>query len=60
MIKCEASILSLFRNELNKLNNTVAHMHDSTYHMTLKLFCNVKIKNLSYIIDVVIGLISLR
>ena len=32
------SILSLFRNEFNKFNNTGAPMLDSIYHMTLKLF----------------------
>ena len=32
------SILSLFRNELNKFNNTEARMLDSIYHMTLTLF----------------------
>ena len=32
------SILSLFRNEFNKYNNTGAPMLDSIYHMTLKLF----------------------
>ena len=31
-----SSILSLFRNELNKLNNTRARMLDSIYHMTLR------------------------
>ena len=30
------SILSLFRNEFNKFNNTGARMLDSIYHMTLK------------------------
>ena len=30
------SILSLFRNELNKFNNTRARMIDSIYHMTLR------------------------
>ena len=34
------SILLLFRNELNKFNNTGARMLDSIYHMTLKLFKN--------------------
>ena len=29
------SIVSLFRNELNKFNNTRARMLDSIYHMTL-------------------------
>ena len=28
------SILSLFRNEFNKFNNTTARMLDSIYHMT--------------------------
>ena len=32
------SILSLFRNEFNKFNNTGAQILDSIYHMTLKLF----------------------
>ena len=32
------SILSLFRNEFDKFNNTGAQMLDSFYHMTLKLF----------------------
>ena len=31
------SILSLFRNEFNKFNNTKARMLDSIYHMTLRL-----------------------
>ena len=31
------SILSLFRNEFNKFNNTRARMLDSFYHMTNKL-----------------------
>ena len=30
-------ILSLFRNKLNKFNNTRAQMLDSIYHMTLRL-----------------------
>ena len=30
-------ILSLFRNKLNKFNNTGAQMLDSIYHMTLRL-----------------------
>ena len=30
------SILSLFRKEFNKFNNTVAGMLDSIYHMTFK------------------------
>ena len=31
------SILSLFRNEFNKFNNTRARMLDSIYYMTLRL-----------------------
>ena len=31
------SILSLFRNEFNKFNNTGTRMLDSIYHMTLGL-----------------------
>ena len=30
------SILSLFRKEFNKFNNTRARMFDSIYHMTLR------------------------
>ena len=36
------SILSLFRNEFNKFNNT--GMLDSFYHMTLKLLLNRVLK----------------
>ena len=38
------SILSLFRNEFNKFNNTRARMLDSIYHMTntLNLISGVK------------------
>ena len=32
------SILSLFRNKLNKFNNAGARILYSIYHMTLKLF----------------------
>ena len=35
-----SSILSLFRNEFDKFNNTGARMVDSFYHMTLKLLLN--------------------
>ena len=35
------SILSLFRNEFDKLNNTRARMLDSIYHMILRLFRNL-------------------
>ena len=34
------SILLLFRNEFNVLNNTGARMLDSIYHMTLRLIKN--------------------
>ena len=34
------SILSLFRNEFNKFNNTRARMLDSIYHMTNALKCD--------------------
>ena len=34
------SILVLFHNEFNKLNNTGARMLDSIYHMTLKFIKN--------------------
>ena len=40
-----SSILSLFRNEFNKFNNTRARMLDSIYHMTNNLkshFCPKK------------------
>ena len=33
------SILSLFRNEFNKFNNTRARMLDSIYHMIKSHFC---------------------
>ena len=36
-----SSILSLFRNEFNKFNNTGARMLDSIYHMTLRLLLNL-------------------
>ena len=32
-----SSILSLFRKEFNKSNDTLAQMLDSIYHMTLRL-----------------------
>ena len=31
------NVLSLFRNDFNKFNNTGARMLDSIYHMTLRL-----------------------
>ena len=44
------SILSLFRNEFNKFNNTRERMLDSIYHMTLRLLCNLisAVKTLSF------------
>ena len=35
------SVLSLFRNELNKFNKTRARMLDSIYHMTLRILLNI-------------------
>ena len=35
------SILSLFRNEFNKFNNTRARTLESFYHMTLRLLLNI-------------------
>ena len=35
------SILSLFRKEFNKVNNTKTRMLDSIYHMTLRLLRNL-------------------
>ena len=34
-MRCLLSILSLFRNEFNKFNNTRVGMLDYIYHMTL-------------------------
>ena len=36
------SILSLFRNEFNKFNNTRARMLASIYHMSFVNVCDVK------------------
>ena len=55
------SILSLFRNEFNKFNNTRARMLDSIYHMTntLKLISGVKTsKFCHYVGNVVMGVIT--
>ena len=46
------SILSLFCNQYNKLNNT-ARMLDSIYHMTLKPFLRENDKILPYICDLI-------
>ena len=40
------SILSLFRNEFNKFNNTRARMLDSIYHMTLRSLLTAKRYNI--------------
>ena len=34
----EPNILSLFRNKINKFNNSGARMLDSIYHMTFNYF----------------------
>ena len=36
-----SSILSLFRNEFNKFNNTRVRVLDSIYHVTLRLPSNL-------------------
>ena len=45
------SILSLFRNEFNKFNNTRARMLDSIYHMTFRLRCRKSVIILSLCIQ---------
>ena len=55
------SILSLFRNEFNKFNNTRARMLDSIYHMTNTLKSHFWSKNvilLSYDRNVVMDVIT--
>ena len=56
------SILSLFRNEFNKFNNTRARMLDSIYHMTNTLkshFWRKSVKILSLcILNVVMDVIT--
>ena len=44
------SILSLFRNEFNKFNNTRARMLDSIYHITNTLKSHFWRKNVTVII----------
>ena len=41
------SILSLFRNEFEKFNNTRARILDSIYHMALSHFCRKNVIILS-------------
>ena len=49
------TILSLFRNEFNKFNNTGAQMLDSIYHITFKILksCifSVKTSKFSHILS---------
>ena len=60
------AVLSLFRKEFNKLNNTGARMLDSIYHMTLKVLKNhifgVKsyVKILPFLRNVVVDVIAPR
>ena len=44
-----SSILSLFRNEFNKLNNTRARMLDSIYHITNTLKSHFWHKNVNIV-----------
>ena len=58
-----SSILSLFRKEFNKFNNTGARILDSNYHMTLKILNNciygVKMSRVSLILrNVVMDVIT--
>ena len=55
------SILSLFRNEFNKFNNTGARMLDSIYHMTYTLKSHFWHKNViicHYVSTVVMNIIT--
>ena len=56
------SILSLFRNEFNKFNNTRARMLDSIYHMTNTLKSHFRRKNVilfcHYVRNVVMDVIT--
>ena len=55
------SMLSLFRNEFNKFNNTRARMLDSIYHMTNTLKSHFWLKTLSvchYVRNVVMDVIT--
>ena len=55
------SILSLFRNEFNKFNNTRARMLDSIYHMTKTLkshFWHKTLKFCHYVRNVVMDVIT--
>ena len=57
------SILSLFRNEFNKFNNTRTRILDSIYHMTLRLllkfhFCRKTLYFCHYVRNVVMDVIT--
>ena len=57
------SILSFFRNEFDKFNNTRTRMLDSIYHMPLRLLWNIisAVKRLSfchYVRNVVVDVIT--
>ena len=59
------SILSLFRNEFNKFNNSGARMLDSVHHMALKLLKNrilgVKTSRFCHLLrNVIMDVITLR
>ena len=53
-----SSILSLFRNEFNKLHKTGERLLDSIYHMTIICLCNLIFSVLPYICDVGNSVIS--
>ena len=54
-----SSILSLFRNELNKFNNTGARTLYYIYHMTLNLnYTALPLACISYIYRVIVPLFS--
>ena len=55
------SILSLFRNEFNKFNNTRARMLRFYYHMTIKIafICDVKMSSFCHFVcNLVIDVIT--
>ena len=57
------SILSFFRNEFIKFNNTRARMLDSIYHMTLRFLWSLTadgktLKYCHYVRNVVMGIIT--
>ena len=52
------SILSLFRNEFNKFNNTRARMLDSIYHMIKSHFCHKTLYFCHYVRNVVMDVIK--